>query len=65
MRASLTARNLSGGIDSEFGRVTRAAGGHLLRTVVKGGGSPIVLQNTNGGISIYGTGSRRGEMPDV
>jgi hypothetical protein len=63
--ASLTARNLSGGIDSEFGRVTRAAGGHLLRTVVKGGGSPIVLQNTNGGISIHGTWSRRCEMPDV
>ena len=48
--ASLDARNLSGGIESDIGRVTRATGGH--RLVVRGGGVQIRLHNVNGGISI-------------
>jgi len=51
--ASVTARNLSGGIDSEFGRVVRSTGVHHLQTVVHGGGAPIHVHNVNGGISIH------------
>jgi len=53
--ASVTARNLSGGIDSEFGRVVRSTGVHRLQTVVHGGGAPIHVHNVNGGISIHAT----------
>jgi DUF4097 and DUF4098 domain-containing protein YvlB len=53
--ASVTARNLSGGIDSEFGHAFRATGGHRLETMVHGGGAPIHLHNVNGGISIHST----------
>jgi DUF4097 and DUF4098 domain-containing protein YvlB len=51
--ASVTARNLSGGIDSEFGHAFRATGGHRLQTMVHGGGAQIHLHNVNGGISIH------------
>ncbi len=50
--ASLTAHNLSGGIDSDVGRVCRADDGHDLRTQVNHGGTRIDVQNINGGISI-------------
>ena len=59
--AILTARNLSGGIDSEFGRVFRGEGGHRLYTLVNRGGPQIHVHNVNGGISIRG--SMRNERP--
>jgi hypothetical protein len=52
MGAVLTARNLSGGIESEFGRVFRGDGGHRLHTMVRRGGTHIHVHNVNGGISI-------------
>lgn len=61
--ASLTARNLSGGIATEFGHAARAEGGHELHAVVNRGGAHIHLQNVNGGISIHGTCSRKGMRP--
>ena len=61
--ASVTARNLSGGIDSEFGRPFRATGGHRLQAIVHGGGAQIHLRNVNGGISIHATWSRRAVRP--
>jgi len=61
--ACVTARNLSGGIDSEFGRVFRAPGGHHLQTVVHGGGASIHLHNVNGGISIHAAWGRRSLHP--
>lgn len=54
-KASVNARNLAGGIQSNFGAVpvSAAAGGHRLRTTLKGGGrTHIHLHNVNGGISI-------------
>jgi DUF4097 and DUF4098 domain-containing protein YvlB len=56
-RAQVSARNLSGGIRTDFGRPLRIApsGGQHLRTNIKGGGSTrIHLHNVNGGISITG-----------
>jgi len=50
--AQLLAHNLSGGIESEFGHVWRASGGHRLRTMVNRGGAQIRVNNVNGGISI-------------
>jgi len=50
--AQLTAHNRSGGIDSDFGRVSHASTGHRLRTTVNHGGTQIHLTNTNGGIAI-------------
>jgi DUF4097 and DUF4098 domain-containing protein YvlB len=61
--ASVTARNLSGGIDSDFGRVIRSTGVHHLTTVVHGGGALIHLHNVNGGISIHATWGRRSLHP--
>ncbi|MBZ5617937.1 MAG: DUF4097 domain-containing protein [Acidobacteriia bacterium] len=55
----LFAHNLSGGIDSDFGHVWRASGGHRLRTTVNRGGAQIHLNNVNGGISIRGSLNRR------
>jgi hypothetical protein len=57
--ASVTAQNLSGGIDSDFGKVSRGASGHQLRAVVNHGGAAIHVHNVNGGISIHSTWSRR------
>jgi len=51
--ANLEARNLSGGIASDVGRVARTESGHHL--VVKGTGPQIRLHNVNGGISIRST----------
>lgn len=52
-RATVNAQNLSGGIETEFGRAWLTPGGHKLSTAVNGGGTSIRLQNVNGGISIH------------
>ena len=57
--ASLEAHNLSGGIESDIGTVSRATGGH--RLVVRGGGAQIRLRNVNGGISIRSVWMRHSE----
>ena len=51
--AVLEARNLSGGIDTEFGHAWRESSGQRLRTTVNHGGAQIQLHNVNGGISIH------------
>ena len=56
--ASLNARNVSGGIDTEFGRPSRVNGAQRL-SVVHAGGAQIRLTNVNGGISIHSAWSRR------
>ena len=61
--ANVTARNRSGGIDSEFARVIRSTGVHCLTTMVHGGGASIHLDNINGGISIHSTWGRRSLHP--
>lgn len=61
--AQLTAHNLSGGIESDFGQVSRATSGHRLRTTMNHGGAQIHLNNVNGGISIRSTWNRRSERP--
>jgi DUF4097 and DUF4098 domain-containing protein YvlB len=61
--AQLTAQNLSGGIESDFGQVSRATSGHKLRTTVNRGGAQIHVNNVNGGISIRSSWSRRSERP--
>jgi DUF4097 and DUF4098 domain-containing protein YvlB len=58
-KASLSARNVSGGIDSEFGHPSRVDGAQQL--VFHGGGAKIRLDNVNGGISIHSTWSRHPE----
>jgi hypothetical protein len=59
--ATVVAENLSGGIESDVGGVS--PGGHRLRAVLRGGGAPIRLNNTNGGISIRSSGRRRALIP--
>ena len=54
--AVVTARNLSGGIQTEFGRGFRSAGGHRLRSTINRGGARIHVDNTNGGIVIRSNG---------
>jgi len=61
--ANVSARNLSGGIDADFGRSWRAPGGHRLEASVNGGGAQIRLHNVNGGISIHSTWGRRSMRP--
>ena len=61
--ANVSAHNLSGGIDADFGRSWRAPGGHRLEAAVNGGGTQIRLHNVNGGISIHSTWSRRSLRP--
>ena len=51
--AVLEARNLSGGIETEFGRAWRESSGQRLRTTVNHGGAQIHLHNVNGGITIH------------
>lgn len=51
--ASLSARNVSGGIDSDFGHASRVEGAQQL--VVRGAGAKIRVDNINGGISIHST----------
>ena len=50
--AILTARNLSGGIETDFGRGFRSTAGHRLNTMLNRGGARIHLRNVNGGITI-------------
>lgn len=57
--ATVTALNLSGGIDADFGRAWRSPTGHRLNATVNGGGTPIRLHNVNGGISIQSSLTRR------
>lgn len=56
--ANVSAHNRSGGIDANFGRARRAAGGHHLEAAVNGGGTQIRVQNVNGGISIHSKWNR-------
>ncbi len=58
--AVVDAKNLSGGIESEFGRPWRGSDGHRLRALVNRGGAQIQVHNVNGGITIRSTLSRRG-----
>ena len=51
--ATLSAQNLSGGIDADFGRAWRAPTGHKLDAALNGGGVMIRVHNVNGGISIH------------
>lgn len=61
--AAVNAKNLSGGIESEFGRPWRGADGHRLKTLVNQGGAQIHVQNVNGGILIKSTLQRRSARP--
>jgi putative adhesin len=61
--ASLDAKNLSGGIESAFGRPWRGSDGHRLKALVNHGGAQIHLHNVNGGISIRATLTRRSARP--
>jgi hypothetical protein len=62
-RANVSAQNLSGGIDTDFGRSWRAPGGHRLEVAVNGGGTQIRVHNVNGGISIHSRWSNRSLHP--
>jgi DUF4097 and DUF4098 domain-containing protein YvlB len=61
--ANVSAQNLSGGIDADFGRSWRAPGGHRLEAAVNGGGAQIRVHNVNGGISIHSNWNRRPMRP--
>jgi len=61
--ANVSAHNLSGGIDADFGRSWRAPGGHRLEAAVNGGGTQIRVHNVNGGISIHSNWTRRPVRP--
>jgi hypothetical protein len=61
--ASVSARNLSGGIDSDFGRSWRAPEGNRLEANLNGGGAAVHVQNVNGGISIRSTWPQRRVRP--
>src|ERR1017187_108944 len=61
--ANVSAQNLSGGIDADFGRAWRAPCGHRLEAALNGGGTQIRVQNVNGGISIHANWSRRSSHP--
>ena len=63
--ANVSAHNLSGGIDADFGRAWRAPGGHRLEAAVNGGGTQIRVHNVNGGISIHSTWNRRSAAPGL
>jgi DUF4097 and DUF4098 domain-containing protein YvlB len=57
--ATLDASNLSGGIESKFGRAQRASTGNRLHAQVRRGGAAIRVRNVNGGISIREGSPRR------
>jgi DUF4097 and DUF4098 domain-containing protein YvlB len=61
--ANVSAHNLSGGIDADFGRAWRAPSGHRLEAAVNGGGTQIRVHNVNGGISIHANWNRRSPHP--
>lgn len=58
-KANLSAHNLSGGIETEFGRPLLVDGAHKLNTTVNRGGTQIRVTNVNGGISIHSTWSHK------
>ena len=51
--AVVDAKNLSGGIESEFGRPWRGSDGHRLKALLNHGGAQIHLHNVNGGIEMH------------
>ncbi len=51
--ARVSASNVSGGIESEFGRPVRIQGAHRLSTTLRHGGPAIRVTNVNGGITIH------------
>lgn len=53
VRPNLSAHNVSGGIDSEFGHAARVNGAQQLE--LRGSGAKIRLDNVNGGITIHST----------
>jgi DUF4097 and DUF4098 domain-containing protein YvlB len=61
--ANVSAHNLSGGIDADFGRAWRAPCGHRLEAAVNGGGTQIRVHNVNGGISIHARWNRHSPHP--
>jgi hypothetical protein len=61
--AVLDAKNLSGGIESDFGRPFRGSDGHRLRTLVNHGGAQIRVHNVNGGITIRSALPRKSARP--
>ncbi len=61
--ATVAARNLSGGIDSDIGRPLRGTDGTRLRTVMNRGGAQIQVHTVNGGISIRSSWVGRRERP--
>jgi hypothetical protein len=61
--AILDARNLSGGIESSFGRPLRASDGHRLKASLNRGSAPIRVHNVNGGITIRTVWSKRVARP--
>ena len=61
--AVVEAKNLSGGIESEFGRPWRGSDGHRLRALVNQGGAQIQVHNVNGGIFIKAALPRRTARP--
>jgi hypothetical protein len=61
--ATVVAENLSGGIQSDVGGVSPNGGSHRLHAAVEGGGAPIRVSNTNGGISIHSGLCRRAARP--
>jgi hypothetical protein len=62
-RAQLIAQNRSGEIQSDLERPRPQLTSHRFEAVLGGGGSQILLDNVNGGISIHSTWSRRREKP--
>jgi DUF4097 and DUF4098 domain-containing protein YvlB len=61
--ASVSALNVSGGIEADFGRAWRSEDGHRLEATVNGGGTPVHVHNVNGGISIRATWTRHPRRP--
>lgn len=61
--ASLSARNVSGGIESDLGHPSRVDGAQQL--VVRGAGAKIRVDNVNGGISIHSTWTRRAARTEL
>jgi DUF4097 and DUF4098 domain-containing protein YvlB len=57
--ATVTAQNLSGGIDSDIGHSWLGTTGHRLEASVNGGGAAIRVRNVNGGIAIHSGLGRR------
>src|SRR5260370_34191515 len=61
--ANVSAQNLSGGIDADFGRSWRAPAGHRLDAALNGGGAQIRLHNGQGGVSLQRTWHPQAPQP--